>query len=179
VGVDDLVLHRHGHLLIGVGVEQALDQQVPHEDAHEHAAVVAVLLLRGVFHLRKLEREAQDLAQSVGALLRLEEVGAAERVVVEGHAVNDRDEKERPVGAPVGAPTVPCVVDGEEDVSHLAEVRQGTADALEIDGLHEQEGYAWAQEDDPGPGILWENLPFEPSEESELVCNFKRGIWLD
>jgi len=44
---------------------------------------------------------------------------------VEGHAVNHRDEEERPVAAAFGDGDVACVVDGEEDVGCAAEVGEG------------------------------------------------------
>lgn len=73
------------------------------------------------------------------------------------------------MGASIGTPAIPRVVDRQEDVCDFREVRQRTADALNIDCLHEQESHAGTQENNPGPWVLWENLPLKPSKGTELV----------
>lgn len=58
-------------------------------------------------------------------MLRLVVVRGDEGVVVEGHAVDDGDDEERPVRPAFGHHGVPRVVDGEEDVCCGGEVGEG------------------------------------------------------
>ena len=167
--VDHLVGHAHGDLLAGVGVEQALDQQVAHENADEDAAVAVVLLLGAVVELVELEVDAVEIAQLVDAELGVGAVGAAQAVVVEGDAVDGGDEQERPVGASLGAAEVPVVVDGDEDVGHPGHVGEVVLEGGSIAIPHEEKGHGRPHEDDTGLRVFRENLALKPSEERKMV----------
>jgi len=80
---------------------------------------------------------------------------------VEGDAVDEADEEERPVRAPFGHLDVPAVVDGQEYVCRFAEVRQGVFDGSWVGSLHEHERHGGAEEDDVGVGVFAENLTFQ------------------
>lgn len=80
-------------------------------------------------------------------MLAFDSVGGVQAVVMEGDAVDDRDEEERPVRAPFGEGGVSAVVDGEEDVCCAAEIGEGGAKGGRVGGLHEHEGHAGAEED--------------------------------
>lgn len=55
---------------------------------------------------------------------------------MEGYAVDDADEEERPVGAAFGDLDVAAVVDGEEDVGCAGEVGEGFFEGEGVGGLH-------------------------------------------
>jgi len=82
---------------------------------------------------------------------------------MKGDPIDDRHEQKRPMATTVGALTVAAVVDWEEDVGDVAEVRKGTAYPLDIDRLHQEERYAGPEEDDAGLGIVRQNLTLKPS----------------
>lgn len=167
--VDHLVAHAHGHLLAGVGVEQLLDEQVAHEDAHEDAAVVAVGLLRAVLDALVPQRHAHQPAQPVRRPLALAVVGPAQRVVVERHAVDLGHEQERPVG-PVGLRARHGVVYGQEHVCDLGHVGEGGPDALGVVvDAHEKVGHGWSEETDAGLRVLGEDLALQPPGERMVV----------
>ena len=65
-----------------------------HEDAHEHAAIASILLLRTVLNVLISERSLQDLRQLVGSHAALAIVGAAKGVIVECNTVNNGNEKQ-------------------------------------------------------------------------------------
>jgi len=60
---------------------------------------------------------------------------------VEGHAIDNRDKEEGPVGAAFRDGGVACVIDWEEDVCCVSEVGKGTFDGQGIGGLHEHESH--------------------------------------
>lgn len=91
--INHLITHAHGHLLSGVGVQQALHQQVSHQDAHKDTAVVSVLLLRAVVDGLVPQRHADQFAQLFSRAHTVQVVGAAQRVVVEGDAIDLGDEQ--------------------------------------------------------------------------------------
>ncbi len=88
---------------------------------------------------------------------------------MEGNLVDDRDEEERPVRAAVGSLTVPAVVDRQEYVSDLGKVREGTADALDVHRLHQQERHARPQKHDARLGVLGQDLSLEPSANISIL----------
>ena len=113
-----------------------------HHDAHVDAAVAVVALLGRVLHLVEPQGLTEHPAETFRTLLRFVKVCTTQRVVVERNTVDDGHDKQRPMGSAVGALAVSAVVDGQEDVCCLLEVWERAADALEVDGLHEQERYA-------------------------------------
>ncbi len=161
-------MHRHGHLLVGVGVEQPLDEEVPHDDADKYAAVVHVLLLRAVVQLEEADVEVQlqlvgeDLLKLPGAHLGFVPVRPVEAVVVEGDAVDHRDEEERPVRTALALRDVAVVVDRQEDVRHVLEVRERFDDRRQVLGAQQQERHARAEEADPRLRVLREDLSLKP-----------------
>lgn len=82
---------------------------------------------------------------------------------MEGHAIDDGDEEERPVRAAFGEVDVLAVVDGEEDVGGAAEVGESRDEGERVRGLHEHEGHARPEEDDVGVLILGEKFALEVS----------------
>lgn len=84
---------------------------------------------------------------------------------MEGDAVEETDEQERPVGAAFGEFDVGAVVDGEEDVRGVGEVWEGVFEGGGVGGLHEHEGHGGAEEDDVGVGVLGEGFALEVSVE--------------
>ena len=86
-----------------------------------------------------------------------------EGVIVESNAVNDRDEKERPVGAAFGNGRVAAIVEGEEDVGRLGEVWEGLTKGNGVGGLGKHEGHGGTEEDNVRVGELGEVLPLEVS----------------
>lgn len=55
---------------------------------------------------------------------------------MEGDVVDEADEEEGPVGAAFGVGGVVAVVDGEEDVGCVGEVREGVFEGGGVGGLH-------------------------------------------
>ena len=67
---------------------------------------------------------------------------------MEGHAVDDGYEKERPMRATLCDRDVTCIIYGEEDVGSLGEVGEGFSEGEGIRRLHEHECHRGAEEDD-------------------------------
>ena len=82
---------------------------------------------------------------------------------MKGHAIDDGDEEERPVGAAFGEVDVLAVVDGEEDMGGAAEIRESGDEGEGVGGLHEHEGHAGPEEDDLGVVIFGEEFSLEVS----------------
>lgn len=80
---------------------------------------------------------------------------------MKGDAVDDGNEQERPVGAAFGLVDIAAVVDGEENVARLCEVRECFAERARVWGLKEHEGHAWTEKDDVGGFIIDEEFAFE------------------
>jgi len=161
-GVNHLVGHAHVDLLHRVGEEQLLDEQVPHEDAHEDAAVVAVLLLRALLDVLEPQLLADDGRQLAGGHARLLDVDAAERVVVESHAVERRHEEQRPVRPSLGSREVLGIRDGQEHVRHAVEL--GQLRPCLVDGRrHEQERHGGPKQVDSRLRVARKNLVVQPS----------------
>ena len=76
------------------------------------------------------------MRQLAGRVVRVAFVARRKGVVVEGDAVDDGHEEERPVRAAGRLRGVAVVVDGEEYVRCFAEVREGVADGGGVGGLH-------------------------------------------
>lgn len=125
----------HADLLVRVGHQQPLQQQMPHVQTHKHPAVVAVFLDWRVVQMHEPDRPVEQRAQLHRHLVRLHAVARRERVVVERDPVDDGDQQQGPVRAAFSFEDVAAVVDGEEDVRRAGEVGQGVADGAGVGGL--------------------------------------------
>lgn len=85
---------------------------MPHQYTHKHATVTPIFLLRAVVHGYVSQPLSQQLLELDRRAAPLAVVGVGHGVVVEGDAVDDGDEEERPVGAALGLRNVDGVVDG-------------------------------------------------------------------
>lgn len=132
-----------------------------HQETDKDAAVAAVFLLRRILQVDKAKGPLDNLAQLARGQVRLGIVGSAERVVVEGDAVEDRHEQQRPVAAAFGHGHIAVVVDGQEDVGDLVEVGQRRPHMAHVGLLHEQKRHARAQQDDAGLGESRQRLVLE------------------
>lgn len=132
-----------------------------HQKTDKDAAVAAVFLLGRVLQVDKANGSLDNLAELARGQVPLGVVGSAERVVVEGDAVEDRHEQQRPVAAALGHGNVPVVVDGQKDVGDLVEVGQRRSHVAHVGLLHEQKRHARAQQDDAGLGESRERLVLE------------------
>ena len=115
-----------------------------HQQTHIDATIAAVLLPRRVLEVQEPQRPAEEDAESVRQELRLGAVGGVHAVVVEGDAVDDADEEQRPVRAALCHFRVAAVVHRQEDVRRVREVWQRRAQGQGVFGLQEQKGHAWA-----------------------------------
>ena len=94
-----------------------LQQQMLHKQTNDNPTILPIHLLRHILHLAELKLFPEHLLHlarhdSRGLLVRV-----AHRIVVEGDAVDQRDEQKRPVATAVGDGGVGGAVgDGEEDV---------------------------------------------------------------
>jgi hypothetical protein len=162
-GIDVLVLHAHANFLRRVRPQQPLEQQMLHQHAHEDAAIAAVLLLWRVVHVDKPEPLLQQLFELGGGVAGLAIVAGGQRVVVEGDAVDDGDEEERPVRPAFGVRDVAAVVYGEEDVRCAGEVGEGALERARVLGVLEQEGHGGAEEDNLRFRVVFELFALEVS----------------
>lgn len=99
-----------------------------HNQTHKNTTITPILLLRRVIQTDKPHALAKEAAKLVRYYRGIIAVLVAEGVVVEGHAIDDRDEEQRPVRAAFGNFDVVTVVDWEEDVCYLGEVGEGLLD---------------------------------------------------
>lgn len=58
VTINELAAHTHGDLFTRIGAEQALDQQMSHEEAYKDTAIAAVFLLRAVLKVDEAQRSS-------------------------------------------------------------------------------------------------------------------------
>jgi hypothetical protein len=79
-------------------------------------------LHRAVVELDEPNTFVKQLGESVSDLDRFRMISRRERIVVKSHAVNDRHQKQRPVGAPLGHCRRFAIINRQEDVSDLLEV---------------------------------------------------------
>lgn len=89
-------------------------------------------------------------------------VGPAKTVVVEGHAVDGRDEEERPMRAALCLLYVAVVVYRQEDVGNFFEIGEGLLDILKVWVLHQQERHARPEQDNARLWVLGKDLAFKP-----------------
>lgn len=136
---------------------------MPHLDTNVHAAITAILLLRTILQIHEPKRPIQQRTNLIRSKPRLIVIGRGQGIVVEGHAVDDRDEQERPVAAAFGDGHVARVVYGEEDVCCAGEVGEGVFQGERVGRLHEHEGHGGAEEDDVGGGVFAKFFTFEVS----------------
>ena len=148
---------------------------MPHLYTHKDSAVAAVLLPRTVVQVDESQPSLQQLGKLVGCLLGLVVVGRTERIVVEGHAVDDGHKEEGPVRAAFREIDVLAVVDGEEDMGGAAEVRERRDEGEGVGGLHEHEGHAGPEEDDVGVSVFGEEFSLEVSAIVGQVFSCERG----
>lgn len=125
----------HADFLIGIGLQQPLEQQMAHVQADKHAAVAAVFLYGRVVQMHKLDGPVEEGAELACRRVRFPVIPGRQRVVVEGHPVHDGDQQQRPVRAALGFGDVAAVVDREEDVGGAREVGQGFAQRKRIGRL--------------------------------------------
>lgn len=92
-----LAAHGHVDLLLAVRHQQLLQKEVFHLHAHEHAAIVSILLPRTVREVQKAELFVEQCAQLLRRRYCFGFVGRVEAVVMEGHAIRDAHHEERPV----------------------------------------------------------------------------------
>ena len=78
-------------------LQQPLQQQVLHLDTHKHPTITRIILLRRILEINKPYRARQQLTNLIRSELGFAPIRRVERVVVEGDAVDDADEEERPV----------------------------------------------------------------------------------
>ena len=134
-----------------------------HQHADKDAAIARILLLGRVLQIDEADVAAQQLGDLVCRQGRFGAVGRAQAVVVEGDAVDEADEQQRPVRAAFGPGGVVAVVDGQEDVGGVGEVGEGVGEGGGVGGLHEHEGHAGAEKDDVRVGVLGEGFALEVS----------------
>jgi hypothetical protein len=174
--IDVCILHAHADLLAGVGAQQFLEQQMLDQHADEDAAVAAVFLLRRVEHGYEAQSSPEQMLHLHGGAARFALVVAGHGVVVEGDAVDYRDEQQRPVGPAFGLFDVGIVVDGEENVRHAVEAWEGFFEGERVGRLHEHEAHRGAQEDDGGFGVGFEVFALEvPGVVSTRSDPMERG----
>lgn len=94
-------------------------------------------------------------------LSRLPIITRRQRVVVEGDAIHDGDQQQRPVGAAFSLGHVAAVVDGQEYVRRAGEVRKGFAQGVRVGGLQDHERHAWPEEDNIRVFILYQELTLQ------------------
>lgn len=152
IAIDHFSCHAHGNLFASISRQEALDKQVSHQKTDKDAAVAAVFLLGRVLQVDKTNGPLDNLTELARGQVRLGVVGPAERVVVEGDAVENRHQQQRPVAAALGHGNISIVVDGQENVGDLVKVWKRRSDVAHIRLLHEQKRHARAQQDDAGLG---------------------------
>jgi len=147
---------------------------MPHVQAHEHATVARVVLLRRVLQVDEAEGLVDQAAEFLGRVVCFGLVAGWEAVVVEGDAVDDADEEEGPVRAAFCGGDALVVVDGEEDVCDVCEVREGVFDCSRVGCLHEHEGHGWSEENDVAVFVVGEIFAFEVSRSvvSDVVLTW-------
>ena len=90
---------------------------------------------------------------------------------MEGDAVKDRDEEERPVRSAFGDRYVARVVDGEKDVCCAGEIWEGCFEFEGVGRLHEHKCHGGTEEDDMGGGVFFEFFTLEvPGEDLACCC---------
>jgi hypothetical protein len=82
---------------------------------------------------------------------------------VKGYAVDERDEKKRPVSTAFSFNNIVAVINGEEDMRCSGEVRKSFAKGTRIGGLEEHKGHAGAKKDDISGFVFAEEFAFEVS----------------
>ena len=80
---------------------------------------------------------------------------------MEGDAVDDRDEEERPVRAAFRNGRVAAIVNGEEYMGCSCEIGEGVFESEGVRGLGEHEGHAGTEENDVGVFVLFQVFSFE------------------
>ena len=143
--------------------QEAMEQEVLHQQADVHATIAAILLLWRVLEVHEAERRAaEQLAHLIRDEARFLEVAGGQAVVVEGDAVEDRDEQQRPVGPALRELDVAVVVDGQEDMRGVGEVRQRGDERARVGRVLQHEGHGRAKQADIGLGVSREMFVFEP-----------------
>lgn len=77
VAVNQLPTHAHRNLLSGISTEQALDQQMSHQQADKDTAIASILLLGTIFKVDKSQWSLQDLRELSAGDVGLGIVGTA------------------------------------------------------------------------------------------------------
>lgn len=110
--IDLFPAHAHADLVLCMCSQKFRDEEVLHQKADVHSTIHAVVLLRAVLQVDEAERFAQQLRHFVSDESGLVVVGAVERIVVEGDAIDAGHEQERPMRSALGHGRVLAVVDG-------------------------------------------------------------------
>lgn len=132
-----------------------------HQKTYVYPAIHAVVLLGRISQVDESERFAQQSRNLVRRELRLVEVGAVERVVVECDAVDDADKKQRPVRSALCHIDSSTVVDWEEDVRSLAKVWERRLECEGVLRLLQHKAHRGSQEHDIRVRIVTELLTLE------------------
>ena len=116
-----------------------------HLDAHKYPTIARVFLSRGVGQIDKLQWLAEQDAKLVARRACVVEVGRVEGIVMKGHAVGHAHEKQGPVRTALGDLNVPTVVDRQEYMCLVCEVRQHAFESVRVVGFDEHEGHRRAK----------------------------------
>ena len=113
----------HADSLIRPDHQQPLHQQMSHIQTYKHTTIGSILLLRAIGQVDEPERLVQKRRELLCTKLPFPHVAGREGIIVEGNAVNDRDQEERPMRATFSSFWFVAVVYREEDVGCFGKVR--------------------------------------------------------